>query len=45
MITPLPQQSSFSSMEEGSLWSAQESTAIGRMEQYADNSEVNIGDR
>ena len=37
--TPLPQQSSFPSMEEGSPWSAQESTAIPRMEQYVNSSE------
>ena len=35
-----PQQSSFSSMEEGSLWSAQERTAVARMEQYVNNSQV-----
>ena len=35
--TPLPKQSSFSSMEEGSPWSAQERTAIARMEQYVNN--------
>ena len=40
MITPLPQQSSSSSMEEGSLWSAQERTALARMEQSFNNSEV-----
>ena len=39
MKTPLPQQSSFSSMEEGSLWSAQETTAIARMKQYVNNSD------
>ena len=39
MMTPLPQQSSFSSMEEGSPWSVQERTAIARMEQYVNNSE------
>ena len=39
MMTPLPQQSPFSSMEEGSPWSAQERTAIARMEQYVINSE------
>ena len=32
MRTPLPQQNSFSSMEEGSPWSAQERTAFARME-------------
>ena len=40
MITPLPHQRSFSSMEEGSLWSAQERTAIARIEQYVNNSNV-----
>ena len=40
MRTPLPQQSSFSSMEEGRPWSAQERTAIARMEQYVNNSDV-----
>ena len=38
MRTPLPQQSSVSSMEEGSPWGARERTAIARMEQYANNS-------
>ena len=37
--TPLPQQSSFSPTEEGSPWSAQERTAIARMEQYVNNSD------
>ena len=40
MTTPLPRQRSFSSMEEGSLWSAQERTAIARIEQYVNNSNV-----
>ena len=39
MMTPLPQQSSFSSTEEGSPWSAQERTAIARMEQHVNNNE------
>ena len=39
MRTPLPQQSSSSTMEEGSPWSAQERTAIARMEQYVNNSD------
>ena len=38
-MTPLPQQSSFSSLEEGSPWSAQERTAIAGMDQYVNNSE------
>ena len=37
-MTPLPQQSPFSSMEEGSPWSAQERTAIARTERYVNNS-------
>ena len=40
MITPLPQQSSFSSMEEESRWSARERTAFARMEQYVNNSDI-----
>ena len=40
MITPLPQQSCFASMEEESRWSAQERTAAARMEQYVNNSDV-----
>ena len=39
MRTPLPQQSSSSTREEESLWSAQERTAIARTEQYVNNSE------
>ena len=39
MRTPLPQQSSFLTMEEGSPWSAQERSAVARMEQYVNNSE------
>ena len=39
MRTPLPQQSSFSSMEEGSPCNAQERTAIAKMEQYVNNSD------
>ena len=39
MRTPLPQQSSFSSMENGSPWSAHERTAIARMEHYVNNSD------
>ena len=39
MRTPLPQQSSSSTREEESRWSAQERTAIARMEQYVNNSE------
>ena len=39
MRTPLPQQSSFSPMEEGSPWSAEERTPIARMEQYVNNSD------
>ena len=39
MKTPLPQQSPFSTVEEGSPWSAQGRTAIEKMEQY-----VNISD-
>ena len=37
MKTPLPQQSSFSSVEEGSPWSTQERTADAKMEQYVNN--------
>ena len=39
MMTPMPQQSSSSSMEEGSPWSAQERTTIARMEQHVNKSE------
>ena len=39
MRTPLPQQSSFSAMEEGSPWSAQERTAIAKMKHYVNNSD------
>ena len=39
MRTPLPQQSSFSSMEEGRPWSAQERTAVAKMEQHVNNSD------
>ena len=39
MRTPLPQQSSSSTMEEGSSWSAQERTAMARMQQWVNNSE------
>ena len=39
MRTLLPLQRSFSSMEEESPWSAQERTAMARMDQYVDNSE------
>ena len=39
MRTPLPQQSSSSTMEAESSWSAQERTAMARMEQYVNNSE------
>ena len=38
MRTPLPQSSS-STREEESQWSAQERTAVARMEQYVNNSE------
>ena len=40
MTTPWPQQNSFSSMEEGRIWSSQERTANARMEQYVNNSEL-----
>ena len=39
MRTPLPQQSSSSTTEEESPWSAGERTAIARMEQCVNNSE------
>ena len=39
MRTLLPQQSSSSTMEEESPWSARERTAMARMEQYVNNSE------
>ena len=39
MRTPLPLQSSSSTREEESQWSAQERTATARMEQYVNNSE------
>ena len=39
MRPPLPQQSSFSTMEEGNPWSAQERTDIVRMEQYVNSSD------
>ena len=39
MRTPVPQQSSFSSMEEGSRWSAQETRGIAKLEQYVNNSD------
>ena len=39
MRTPLPQQSPFSSMEEGSPWSAQERAAIANMQHYVGNSD------
>ena len=39
MRTPLPQQSTFSSMEEGGPRSAQERTAVAKMEQYVNNSD------
>ena len=39
MKTPLPEQSSFSSMLEGSPWSAQERTTVARIEQYVNNSD------
>ena len=39
MRMPLPQQSSSSTMEEESPWSARERTAMARMEQYVNNSE------
>ena len=39
MRTQLPQQSSLSSMEEGRRWSAQERTAVAKMEQYVNNSD------
>ena len=40
MMTPSPQRSSVSSVEEGSPWSAQKKRrAIARMEQYVNNSE------
>ena len=46
LSTPLPQQSSSSTMEEGGLWSAQETMAIARMEQYVNNSDcIKIGYR
>ena len=39
MMTPMPQQHSFSSMEEVSPWSARERTATSRMEQYLNMSD------
>ena len=39
MRTPLPQQSSSSTTEEESPWSARERTATARTEQYVNNSE------
>ena len=39
MRTPLSQQSFSSSMEEGSVWSGQERTAIAKMEPYVNNSD------
>ena len=37
MRTPVPQQSSLSSTEEGSPWSAQERTTVAKLEQYVNN--------
>ena len=39
MRTQLPRQSSPSTMEEVSPWSARERAAVARMEQYVNNSE------
>ena len=43
--TPLPQQSSSSTREEETQWSAQERRAVARMEQYVNNSECKQLDR
>ena len=39
MMPPVPQQSSFSSIEEESPWSPRERTAISRMEQHVNKSD------
>ena len=39
MMTPMPQQSSYSSMEEKSPWCIRERTAVAKMEQYVNKSD------